>query len=155
MDALYRRVLRDAPMFPKRHEMATGFLALAKERGEKDRLDEARASTMMAARVARPGSEEARLAAARLEWLEAEAYREAGAPDAELYQRIAKADPENADARGWAERFSGQGAGKGDLVLKGVVVSLLLFFAVLVAYRRFGGRLRRGRACGSPPEPLS
>jgi hypothetical protein len=155
MDALYRQVLRDAPMFPNRHEMATGFLALAKERGDEERLDEARVATMVAARVARPGSDEARLAAARLEWLEAEACRKGGAPDAELYRRIAKVDPENADARGWADRFSGQGGGKGDLVLKGVVVSLLLFFAVLVACRRFGGRSRRGPPCGSPPEPLS
>ena len=155
MDARYRQVLREAPMFANRHEMAAGFLALALLRGEEDKLDAARAATMMAARVARPGTEEARLAQARLEWLEAEAYRKGGAPDAELYQRIAKADPENADARGWADRLCGQGGSTRDLVFKGVAVSLLLFFAVLVAYRRFGGRLRRGRACGSPPQSLS
>ena len=155
MDALYRQVLRDAPMFSSRHEMAAGFLALARVCGDEDRPDEARAATMMAARVARPGSEEARLAVARLEWLEAEAYRKGGAPDAALYREIAKADPENADARGWADRFSGQGVGLRALVLKGVAVSLLLFFAVLVAYRRFGGRWRKGRACGTPQQPLS
>jgi hypothetical protein len=155
MDARYRQVLREAPMFANRHEMAAGFLALALERGEEDRLDEARTATMMAARLARPGTVEARLAQARLDWLEAEAYRKGGAPDAELYRRIASADPENDAARGWAGRLSGKDGSVRDVVIKGVTVSLLLFFAVLVAYRRFGGRFRRGRPCGTPPQPLS
>lgn len=154
MDAQYRRVLRDAPMFSDRHEMARGFLALAREHEDDDPPEEARAATMMAARVARPGSAEARLAEARLEWLEAEALRKGGAPDAELYREVAAADPENDDARGWAERLSGEGGGAEELVWKGVAVSLLLFFAVLVAYRRFGGRLRRGRGCGPRPRPI-
>jgi hypothetical protein len=143
MDALYRQVLREAPMFPNRHEMAAGFLALARRRAADDRADEASAATRIAARVARPGSEEARVAEARLRWLEAETGRSGGAPDARLYEEIANADPDNGDARGWADRLSGKGRDVRALVIKGLVVSTLLFVAVLVAYRRFGARWRR------------
>lgn len=145
MDALYRQVLAEAPMFPTRHEMAAGFLALAAALGGDGKADGARAATMMAARVAGSGTPEAALAKARLDWLEAEAGRKGGAPDVELYRRVAAADPENADARRLAERLASGAPGTFRLVTKALIVSALLFLAVLVAWRRFGPRLRRGR----------
>jgi hypothetical protein len=143
MDALYRQVLADAPMFPKRHEMAGGFLALLDELAGTGEEAGSRAAAMMAARIAAPGSKEAALSKARLDWLEAEATRKGGAPDAELYRRIAAADPANRDAARLAERLSSAGPSIARVITKAIAVSLLLFFAVIVAYRRFGARLRR------------
>jgi len=143
MDSLYRQVLAEAPMFPKRGEMASGLLAYASKLEDDDKPAQARAAVMLAARVAHPSSKEASLARARLDWFEAEENRKGGAPDVELYRRIAAADPDNEDAKKLAERLAASGTTTAHFVYKALTVSLLLFFAVLVAYRRFGARLRR------------
>ncbi len=141
MEARYRLILRDAPMFTLRHEMAGGFLDLATAHEKEGRLEKAREASLMAFRVAGPNTEGSRKAKARLDWLEAETLRAGGAFDEELYRRIAQEDPSNAGARRWVEEYSETDDGISRLVVKALEISLVLFLGALLLYIR----LRRNR----------
>lgn len=142
MEDKFRLILRDAPMFSRRHEMAGGFLELATAHEKEGRLEKAREASLMAFRVAAPNTEGSRKAMAKLDWLEAETLRAGGAFDEELYRRIAQEDPENAAARRWAEEYSETDDGIERLVVKALEISLVLFLGVLLLYLRLG-RSRR------------
>ncbi len=141
MEALFSMVLRNEPMFDRRHEMAAGFLERAAVLEEDERLQEARAATLLAARVARTNTEEARLAKARLDWLEAEANRVGGALDQDFYRQVLQEDPEHKGASRWAFAFAQQGWNLRQDGFKVVVVSLLVFFSLFLVYLR----LRKSR----------
>ena len=141
MEDKFRLILRDAPMFPRRHEMAGGFLERATAHEKEGRLEKAREASLMAFRVAGSNTDGKRKARARLDWLEAETLRAGGAFDEELYRQIAQEDPENAAARKWAEEYSETDDGIGRLVVKAVEISLVLFLGALLLYLR----LRRSR----------
>ena len=142
MEDRYRLILRDDPMFTRRHEMAGGFLELATAHEEEGRLKKAREASLMAFRVASPNTDGKRKARARLDWLEAETLRAGGAFDEELYRRIAQEDPENEAARKWAEEYSETDDGTGRLIVKALEISLILFLGALLLYLRV--RKRRG-----------
>ena len=144
MERHYRRVLRDEPMFPRRSEMAEGFLALAKVRERSGDPEAAAAAALMAARVARPGSLEASRAEARRAWLEAEDLRRAGVPDRGLYLRVSQIEPEHDEAAAWARRLSGEGTTVEDIAARAGMVSIFVFLAAALVLRRVGV-LRWGR----------
>ncbi len=140
MEARYRLILRDAPMFFRRHEMAGGFLDLAAAHEKEGRIEEASQASLMAFRVAAPNTDGKRKAKARLDWLEAETLRAGGAFDEELYRRIAQEDPANAGASNWVEEYSETDDGTGRLVVKALEISLVLFLGALLLYLRFRRR---------------
>lgn len=148
MAARYAEVLRAEPMFPRRHEMAQGFLDLATLREKQERLADARDATLLALRVAETGSEAHGRAQARLKWIEAEVNRMAGAVDPDLYARIAEMDPDQADAAGLARELAVGDPRLRNLGRKAVLISLIVFFAAVIVIRRVG---LLGR--GSPEDP--
>lgn len=145
MAAKFAEVLRDEPMFPRRHEMATGFLELAALREEQEALDTARDATLLALRVAQPGSPEHGRAQARLKWIEAEVNRKAGAVDPVLYARIAEMDPDHGEAASLARELAVDDPRMRNLGRKAVMISLLVFLAAILVIRRTGLLGRRER----------
>ncbi|HUT79203.1 MAG TPA: hypothetical protein VM285_16005, partial [Polyangia bacterium] len=142
MSGCFERVLRDFPMFPRRGEMAEGFLAHAQALERAGDADGAKRIAMLASRVSIPGSDSASRAEARLAWLRAESMRRQGVLDLDLYRRIAKFAP---DPREAAKRVNEgeRGSSRGQLALQAAAVSLALFAAgllVLVRLRRLGRR---------------
>jgi hypothetical protein len=138
MATLFGRVLRNEPMFPKRSEMTPGFLRLAARCEEQGRLEEARDATLLALRVAEPGSADRDRAAARLRWIEAEVNRLGGAADAELYAEIARMDPQNTDAAALAAELGAGDPRARGLPRKAMLISLFVFFSAFLAVRRAG-----------------
>jgi hypothetical protein len=134
----FAEVLRNEPMFPRRHEMAVGFLDLAVVHEEPGRLDRARDAILLALRVAQPGSEEHGRAQARLKWIEAEVNRLAGAVDPVLYARIAEMDPDHDEAARLARELSVDDPRLRNLPRKAVLISLFLFLAAVLVIRRVG-----------------
>lgn len=151
MARLFGQVLRNEPMFPRRHEMADGYLALAVRHEEQERLDEARAATLMALRVAQPGSPLHGRAAARLKWIEAEVNRRGGAVDPQLYAQIAEMDPDNEDAADLARGLAVGDPRLRNLALKAVLISVFVFMAAMLVVRRIG-LLSREADSGDPEE---
>lgn len=145
MADLYAQVLRDEPMFERRHEMAAGFLELAAGKEEAGELDEARASTLMAARVAEEDSGESKEAISKLAWLEAESRRLAGVLDQEYYWRAAATDSDNDEARQWGDLYRKGSLSGGKFVFKVAAVSLMVFFSSLLVYLRLRTRARAGK----------
>jgi hypothetical protein len=148
MAARYAEVLRNEPMFPRRHEMAAGFIELAALRERQERLDGAREATLLALRVARHGSEEHGRAQARLKWIEAEVNRKAGAVDPVLYARIAEMDPDHGEAASLAQELAIDDPRLRNLGRKAVLISLFVFLTAILVIRRIGmlGRRRGGGA---------
>jgi len=142
MDDRFRQVLRDAPMFSRRAEMAAGYLKYALQLEDEGNGDGARKMNTMALRLASDGSQEARLAGARLDWLFAEEARKGGAAHYKAYQAVAAADPANGDAAKWAARLSPEHAGQSALKWKAVLISLILFVAALLVYFRLRRSVR-------------
>ena len=132
----FEQVLEDAPVFPRRHAMAAGFLDWAAALEEDDRRDDARRATLLALRVAEDGSTEARRAEARLRWLEAEAARAGGALDVGLYREVLELDPDLDRAREWASAGDPDRSRDGERLRKALIVSGVIFVsALLVAFR--------------------
>jgi hypothetical protein len=140
MERLFRQVLRDEPMFPRRHEMAPGFLELAARFEENEQLSQARAMSLLALRVADPRSAEHGRAQASLKWIEAEVNRRGGAVDLELYEQISRMDPDHDEASGMADDLAAGGPGFGKLGLKAAVIALFVFLAAVLVVRRIGVR---------------
>ena len=136
MEKAYREILRESPMFPRRHEMADGLLKLASKLEDDERFDDAEEISLLAFRVAEPGSDSSERARARLDWLRAEMLRKKGLFDEALYKQVAESDPENSAAARWATEYAPDPSGREGLVRKGVIVSGIVFLAMaLVALR--------------------
>ncbi len=136
MERAFQKVLGSEPMFPRRNEMAPGFLALARALEEKGESAAARERLRTLLRIADPASDESRLAAARLKWIQAEQLRELGVADPELYRQVLEDDPENDAARAWFEQLTGQESSSGQIVTKALVVSFIVFLAASLVFLR-------------------
>ncbi len=136
MEHAFREVLRNEPMFEKRHEMAEGFLELAEELDRHDSHDKALTRLKLALRLAEPGSIVARRAEARFKWLDAEALREAGVAVPALYDFVLKSDPEHKGARMWHDRLTGAEAAPDTIITKALIVSFLIFLAATLVFLR-------------------
>jgi len=138
MAGKYAVVLGNEPMFPRRHEMANGFIDLAAWHERQDRLDDARDATLLAMRVAQPGSTEHGRAQSRLKWIEAEVNRLGGAVDPTLYAQIAQMDPDNGEAASLASELGVNDPRLRNLGRKAVLISLFFFLAAVLVIRRVG-----------------
>jgi hypothetical protein len=138
MDLDYRAVLRDAPLFARRTEMAEGFLAYAASLEAAGRTADAREATLMARRVSSRGSPEWRKAEARLKWFVAEQMRAAGAASPELYRQVLALDPGSADAALRLARLTGAKPRPAEVAIKGAFVAVFVFLAAFLAVRRLG-----------------
>ncbi len=136
MATIFRLVLRDEPMFPKRDQMAVGFLDHARLKREQDDEKSAQASLLMAYRVAQPGSEQARRAEAELTFAEAESLRQRGIAVPQLYRQIATDHPEHDAARQWFERLTEPVDSTAKLGRKAILVAVFIFLGALLVYRR-------------------
>ncbi|MDD5305719.1 MAG: hypothetical protein PHU25_00220 [Deltaproteobacteria bacterium] len=134
----FRLVLRDAPLFARRGEMAEGFLSHAAALDAAGRTREAREAILVARRVAPAGSPEWRKAEARLKWLLAEQMRAAGAASPELYRQVLALDPGLEDAASRLARLTGAKPRPADVAIKGAFVAVFVFLAALLVVRRLG-----------------
>jgi hypothetical protein len=145
MSECFGGVLRDFPVFPRRHEMAAGFLDHAAALERDGDPAGARGAAMLALRVSAQGSEAARRAEARLDWARVEEMRAAGVLDLEVYRAMREFAPDPAAAAKRTEEGEAGSAGEGRLT-GAVAVSLALFaggLLVLLRLRLLGMARRR------------
>ncbi len=140
MAGIFKDVLKADPMFQSRHEMADGFFELSDALEKSGQRDEARENLRLALRVAGSGTVVARKVKARLKWLQAEAFREAGVADKTAYELVLRNEPDHKGARKWAERLSGKQASSSRIVAKTAQVSLFVFLAILLVFVRLRSR---------------
>jgi hypothetical protein len=136
MEAAYRDVLKKAPMFKRRGDMAEGFLALSETLDDDQEKKKREAALKMALRVARPDSKEARLARARLLFQEAEVFREAGLVAPDTYERILVLEPNHQGAREVRDDLQPVEQGMGRVLKKALIVSAIIFIVGLLVYFR-------------------
>ncbi len=136
MAQVYQEVLEKAPVFPRRGEMAAGFLAYSStfddEKHEKMRI----AALKMALRVADQDSPEAKLAEGELLWLQAENLRRSGLVAPEIYERILALNPEHGGAKAMKQELASESSGHTRLIPKAMIVSFILFLASVLVYMR-------------------
>ena len=141
MATAFHEVLRQAPMFPRRGEMAEGFAALA-DAYDDDEAEKKEAALMMVLRVSEDdASAVRRRAEARLLWLRAKPLREAGLAAPEFYHRILTLDPAFEPAEEMLQRLRPDAPSRGHLIGKAFLVSLIIFLGGLLLILR----LRRVR----------
>jgi hypothetical protein len=138
MDRDFRLVLRDAPLFARRGEMAEGFLAYAASLESAGRAAEARAEILVARRVSPEGSPGWRKAEARLKWLVAEQMRAAGAASPDLYRQVLALDPGSDDAASRLALLTGTRPRPAEVAIKGAFVAVFVFLAAFLTVRRLG-----------------
>ncbi|MCP4198048.1 MAG: hypothetical protein GY762_12945 [Proteobacteria bacterium] len=132
----YKEILKAEPMFPKRHEMSEGFLALSDMADRRGQAEKAIANARMALRVADPGSPQARRAKSRLKWAEAEAFEKAGIAVSDLYQTILDGDPKHIGALRRQKGLTSTEVPVDRLIIKSVAVSVLVFLALSLVFWR-------------------
>ena len=135
MATIYKMVLKTEPMFPRRAEMAQGFLDLSRAIAD-DASVEKKAALMLAKRISEPESPTAKQADAELMWLQAEAYRKAGLAPLSLYHRILGLNPGHAEAREMLEALTPAEDTKRDLVINALQVSFIIFLASTLIFMR-------------------
>ncbi len=136
MEAAFREVLRNEPMFPKRSEMAACYLEFATSLAEDDRNEDAKQKLSMADRLAEDGSEVSRRVRASVTFRKAEDLRKAGTVDPELYKKVLDYDPDHQMARVRYETLTGKRPPTLSLVIKSIAVSLIVFLAAMLVMRR-------------------
>jgi tetratricopeptide (TPR) repeat protein len=132
----FKEILNAEPMFPKRHEMSEGFLALSDMADQLRKPEKAILNARLALRVADPGSPQAMRAKSRLKWAEAEAFEKTGLAVSELYQAILKGDPKHLGARRRHKKLASTEIPMDRLIIKSVVVSVLVFLALSLVFWR-------------------
>ena len=136
MATIYKKVLGAEPMFPRRNEMAPGFLDLARSLDDHADGDTKKAMLMMARRVAQPDSAVAKRCEAELMWLEGESLRKQGLAATALYQHILALAPDHAGAKEMVETLTPPKKGMQELVIKAVMVSVIIFLAITLIFLR-------------------
>jgi tetratricopeptide (TPR) repeat protein len=136
MESSYRKVLKAAPMFPKRDRMADGFFAYARSLMDRDQGGEAEEKLRMAYRLAEPDTETAGHIRAELNWLKAEKLRAAGIADLELYKLVLKDNPSHEAAAEWVEKLANPDASIDKIVTKVLIVSFFVFLAASLVFLR-------------------
>lgn len=136
MARVYKSVLKTEPMFPRRAEMAAGFLDLADTIKGERAIDRKKAALMLAKRVSPPKSPSAKQADAKLMWLQAEAYRQAGLAPLALYHRILALDPKHTGAKEMIDSLTPEKNTKRDLVVNAAQVSFVIFLAFTLIFMR-------------------
>lgn len=148
MRAAFDKVLARSPMFERRAEMASGYLAFAEKYAE-EKPAEALSALRRAERIAADDALKKRVQS-RLLVLEAESLLERGIADQVLFRRAIELDPENASAREGLARIE-----RGELEKKSqfgrYAAAGAIGLVALIAIGVVG--LRRGRRKDSPEEP--
>lgn len=137
MARIYKSVLKTEPMFPRRAEMAAGFLDLADAIEGDTSADRKKAALMLAKRVSPPESSTAKQADAELMWLQAEAYRQAGLAPLALYHRILSLDPKHTGAKEMIDILTPEKDVRRDLCINALQVSFVIFLAFTLIFMRF------------------
>ncbi len=136
MEKDFRQVLGKEPLFPRREEMAEGFLALSRsfdEAAEPKRLKEA---LLMALWVSDPESDIAKRIKARQLWMDAQSFKKAGLAAPDLYRRILALDPTHEEAKEMLAELLPKESGRNRVVIKAVIVSFIIFLASLLIFLR-------------------
>ena len=140
MASIYREVLGAEPMFPRRAEMAKGFLDLALSLDGDAETDAKKNTLTMARRVAEPDSEVEKVATAELLWLEGETLRHNGLTSAKLYQRILTLMPEHDGAKEMLQTLTPTQNNRKTLITKALMVSFIIFLAGVLIFLRLRAR---------------
>jgi hypothetical protein len=127
-------------MFPKRHEMSRGFLALSDLADKQGLSEKAISNARIALRVADPGTPQALRAKSRLKLAEAEEFENAGVAISELYQAILEGDPKQVGAKKKQNRLTSTNIPTERLVIKSLIVSILVFLAFSLVFWRLKKR---------------
>jgi hypothetical protein len=144
MAKIYKQVLSDEPMFPRRHEMAEGFLDLSRHLDDDADSDAKTAALMMARRVAAPDSDIAKRCEAELLWLEGESLKKEGLVSVALYRRILSLVPDHKGAKAMIHALTpGKKGTMEDLVKKAIMVSFVIFLAITLIFLRVRHRYLR------------
>ncbi len=148
------QLLAGSPLHEERARMARGYLDWARQLESDGDADRASAMYRMALRLADNDSADYRSAHARLAFVRAEANRASGAVDVTLYRELSLVDDGPAMKRSLRNFLAGEGSGRRAL-LRVFLVSLFIFIAALLVYRRLkGSRDVETRAVSaSPAEP--
>lgn len=136
MSEVYQEVLKRAPMFPRRGEMAAGFLAYSNTFDTEGEEIRRVAALKMALRVAEEESREAKLAKGDLLWLQTERLRRSGLVAPEIYERILALNPEHSGAQAMLKELDSERGGRTRLIPKAMIVSFILFLASVLVYAR-------------------
>jgi tetratricopeptide (TPR) repeat protein len=136
MEQAYREVLSKEPLFPRRGEMAEGFLALSRSYSEKGESALAKKALLTALWVSEPESDIARQIEARQLWLRAEELKKAGLATPGVYQRILELDPTHEGAAEMLATLVPQENGRSKIIVKAVIVSFIIFLAAILVFLR-------------------
>lgn len=136
MDAIYRKLLADRPLLPRRDEMAKGYLAYATALEKDGEHELALVNYRMIKRLADKDGPTYSVAGQRLLWLHTELMRQAGALDIESYQQFAQGNEHKVEAQKWIQFAFADVRDESFPVLRAVGVSMLLFAGLLLVYWR-------------------
>ena len=139
MDDMFRLVLRQDPVFPRRGEMATAYRELAEKNEAAGDYEQATLLYRMALRLVTDDWEFANETRGRLAWMRLEALRHGGVLDIDSHREAAELVGSDRLALSTVEELSGRIVSLETLLYKTSLVALVVFLTLVLVVRRVRG----------------